>query len=248
MLSPDPTALLAEYRALAMELLRRDGLRLLIHDDLARFTSLLETAPNNAGINPAFDPRRVEIGAAFWLHVKSGDGRSVAVMAAKLLTTDAYYADVAAGRIWGCDPLTLAITGPDIGGRLAHTGGLWVAPDWRGIGLSWLIPRLIRAIALQLWNVDHSTGLAFASLHHAGIAKKNYGAQKIRLLVDGWFPPTGQTERIYATEYDRAYLLQSVREDARVIADHRNHQMRDLAPIASKRQNQAPIDADSIAR
>lgn len=239
--------LVEEYHAAANDLLRRDDLWLSIGEDLCEFVRALQDAPGNRGVNPTFNPDVTGAGIAVWIDVRTGPQR-VAVMAVRLIETAGYYNWVREGCLWGCGPLELAISEPGPAGKLSHTGGLWVHPSWRGIGLSWLLPRLIRVLAIQLWNIDGSTGLVFESLHRTGLATKNYGAQRARLLFDGWFPPTAQPERLFALEYDLDYLLKGMRDDVLLIRDQCNKKMRDLAPIAGKRDNQAAVHADPSSR
>jgi len=244
------TDLLLSYRASATELLQRDKLTLVIDEDMTAFVRTLSGVPGNTGVNPSFNPAETDHDAAVWIDVRQGSERA-AVMAVRYIETPAYYPWVRSGLLWArkpCPEIDIAIDDPTIGGRLAHTGGLWVHPRWRGTGLSWLLPRLIRVLALQLWQIDFSTGLVFEQLQRTGLAKKNYGAQRERFLFDGWFPPTGKRERLYALEYDRDYLLEGVRNDILLIRHNADKKMRDLAPIANQRKHQAPVHAGNVAR
>jgi GNAT superfamily N-acetyltransferase len=206
--------------------------------------------PGNTGVNPCFDPMKTDHQAAFWIDIRSGVDR-VATMAVRYIETPAYYPWVRSGQLWQrlpCSPIDIKISDNGPGGRLAHTGGLWVHPDWRGIGISWLLPRLIRVLALQAWNINYSTGLVFEQLHRTGLAAQNYGAQRIRFLFEGWFPPTGRNERLFGLEYDRPYLLEGVRKDMLLIRNDADQKMRHLAPIAKKGRHEPTIDARDSAR
>lgn len=52
----------------------------------------------------------------------------------------------------------------ELSGLLAHVGGAWFRPDYRGVGLAEIIPRLGRAYSLARWGIDASFGVIMS--HH----------------------------------------------------------------------------------
>lgn len=245
--APDLAAIEA-YLLAATELLARDELTVTIESDMTGWVDIVANAPRSAGVNPTFNPAETDHEDAYWLRARRGD-ETAAVLAARLIDCAGYYAFVRRGGLWARTPLSLDILVDDPlpSGRLAHTGGLWVAPAFRGIGLSWLLPRFNHCTAVVRWDVSDVTAMVFEGLKRTGIPDQNYGAEQSRLMLDGFFPPTGRAETITSLEYSRNFLVNRARNDAELIWHHRDEQMRDLAPIASQRNDQTTVHSHNIA-
>lgn len=247
--SPSDPAILEDYLFAATEMLSRDDLRITTETDMTGWVSIIERAPRSAGVNPTFNPAKTDHRDAYWLHVRHGE-RTAAVIAARYIECPAYYDFVRAGTLWSRDPaatVDILIDEPGPGGRLAHTGGLWVDPEYRGIGLSWLMPRFNHCMATLRWNLDSVTAMVFESLKKTGIPEKNYGSEVSRLMIDGDFAPTGRVERITSLEYSIPFLVERARHDSELIGNDGDQQMRDLAPIASQRHDQAAVNRRDVA-
>lgn len=238
------TSLLDAYATLAGALLLREGFKLTIQTDMREWASLLQNAPAANGANPTFDPDRTGPARdAFWLCVETND-RIVAVAASKLIETDiGYYDYVRQGLLWSRppgEPLDILVPEPGPTGLLTHSGGLWVHPDFRRIGLSWLLPRLNQAWSQIEWGVDWIASVIFSDIHDKGLPLK-YGSHRCRVLVDGWFAPKRRPELIYSAEYPGDHLLRRAAGDLDLLHRHPDHKMRDLAPGRRQRQHQLTI-------
>lgn len=247
--SPSDSAVLEDYLFAAVEMLSRDDLRITTETDMTGWVDVVANAPRSAGVNPTFNPAKTDHADAYWLHVQHGS-RTAAVIAARYIECPAYYDFVRAGGLWSRDPastIDILIDDSGPGGRLAHTGGLWVDPAYRGIGLSWLMPRFNHCFAALRWKLDSVTAMVFEGLKKTGIPEKNYGSEVSRLMIDGDFAPTGRPERITSLEYSLPFLVQRARHDSELIGDDGDQQMRDLAPIASQRNDQASINRRDVA-
>lgn len=247
--TPSDAAVLQDYLFGAAELLARDDLRVTTETDMAGWVSIVASAPRSAGVNPTFNPAMTDHADAYWLHVRHGD-RTAAVIAARYLECAGYYDFVRAGGLWSRDPssrIDILIDEPGPAGRLAHTGGLWVDPDYRGVGLSWLMPRFNHCMAALRWDLEAVTAMVFEGLKKTGIPEKNYGSEDSRLMIDGHFAPTGRVERITSLEYSRPFLVERARNDSLLIGNDGDQQMRDLAPIASQRNDQAAVNRRDVA-
>jgi GNAT superfamily N-acetyltransferase len=238
--------ILRAYIASVSELLDRDGFDLRIEGDLRSWRSVMEQASGTDGINPTFDPDKSgEPPDAYWLHIVGRSGRTAAVMAGRYIETDDYHDYVRRGLLWSPpeapQPVDTMLSGPGPAGVLSHCGGLWVDPAHRGIGLSWLIPRLNHAVAAHRWGVDGIVGVVFDRLLAKGVPTANYGVPDVRLCVDGWFWPTGRQERVFQTFTPADFLIKRTWDDLEKIRAGGDKKMRDFAPIARKRNDEPAV-------
>jgi GNAT superfamily N-acetyltransferase len=239
--------ILQNYNEAVVDLLERDGFRLDVHSDLRVWRGIMETASGTDGMNPTFDPDRSgEPEDAYVLHVRDLDGRTAAMMCGRYIETDDYHDYVRRGLLWSPAsaprPVETLLDEPGPSGRLSHCGGLWVDPAHRGIGLSWLIPRLNHAVAAHRWGIDGIVGVVFDRLLSKGVPTANYGVPDVRLCVDGWFWPTGKRERIYQTFTPADFLIKRTWDDLEEIRAGGDKKMRDFAPIARKRNDEAAVN------
>ena len=57
-------------------------------------------------------------------------------------------------------------------GRVAYSGGVWFRPDYRGIFLTGILPRISRAYAFTRWYTDVTTTLMAEQLVNKGVAER----------------------------------------------------------------------------
>ena len=79
-------------------------------------------------------------------------------------------------------------------------------------GLSFLIPRLVRAISLGRFAVEWQCGVNFEDLTKSGLPTSAYGFPHCVPCIDGFFPPTGRNERMHMVYMSRVELLAIQRE------------------------------------
>lgn len=240
-----PLETVRRYVDAALELLAREGLAVDVEHRMEDWAAIVRAGARNAGVNPTFDPDATgpfPRDDAFWLRIRDRD-QVVAVAASRLIHCDWYYPYVAAGRLWSRAPgrpVPILIDEPGFPGPMAHSGGLWVPPEARGTGLSWIIPRLNQALSQLLWPIEDVCSVIFAGVHDAGLPAA-YGSHRCRLLVDGDFWPTGRRERIYSAEYPGHAMVRRAQGDLDLLHAHPDQQMRDLAAIARQRQGQPAV-------
>jgi len=231
------------YVDAAVQLLAREGLSVEMDQDMASWADTVRGGERNAGVNPTFDPEATgPFEQAFWIRIAS-QGQTMAVAASRLISCTWYYPYVAAGLLWSREPgrpVPTLIDELGFAGPMAHSGGLWVRPEARGTGLSWIVPRLNQAISQLIWPIDDVCSVIFAGVHDAGLPA-SYGSHRCRLLIDGHFWPTGRWERIYSAEYPGHHLIARAQWDLDLVHQHPDKQMRDLAAIARERQRQPSI-------
>lgn len=244
-LSVEPLGVVHAFLAEAVpELLARDDLVYEVDEDLAGWCDIISRAPRTDGRNPAFTPGEgPPPDDAYWVKVSHRDGRVAGIAAGRWLDTDlGFYSYVREGRLWWPEhrPLPVIPTHPGPTGSLAHTGGLWVSPDFGGIGLSWLLPRINHALALTRWDLDWAIGLITSQSIVAKGITANYGAESVELMLDVPFGVGGKQLVMYALPNSRAFLIDRTWRDLLQFRNEEGKKMRDFAPFA-KRQDQAPV-------
>lgn len=65
-----------------------------------------------------------------------------------------------------------APTARQITGNVAYTGAHWCHPDFRGKGLPAITPRIARALAVALWDVDFACTLMVDDVFARGVARR----------------------------------------------------------------------------
>jgi hypothetical protein len=145
---------------------------------------------------PTYDP---DIGGAdedngICLFGHNGDGDVVATQAVRIFDCrNSTFADEAATlRMFYADPQrqrqpdeTCSATTPacNISGRIALCGAVWYRPDFRGRGLSAILPRLARAYAFVRWRSNVTAALMDEAVVRGGITNNNGYTHTARSLI-----------------------------------------------------------------
>jgi hypothetical protein len=235
-------AFLTAYHHAAVELLNRERIDVQICDGGDRWREVMLAAQGTTIINPTFDKDRSEVTPDnTFSALLSRAGDTIACMACRLFKTDDYYGLVRSGELWQAGGYSQALPviadGESPSGKIGHTGGLWVHIDARGTGLSWILPRIVAATTVATWWTDWHVGTIFHDLNRTGIPNQNYGSSTNKPLLNGYFPPTGRSELIHSVETSRADIIERSRADLSEILRDTDKKVRDLAPIAKKRNN-----------
>lgn len=83
-----------------------------------------------------------------------------------------FYADPEQDRRTGEECIVTAPTAEDLYGRVALGGAIWYRPDYRGRNLPSILPRLARAYAYALWNIDYIMALIAEENVARGFARR----------------------------------------------------------------------------
>ncbi len=195
------------------------GLRLTVNAHLSEWAQFLKTAPENIGVNPAYDPEFCDLhpGNSFWLSLSDTNGETVATLAHKYLVSENYLAAFVGNRMWwGRHPKLESTTewSPEllgsnllISGRIGHHGGLWIYPNWRKHGLAGRIMRTCRAVALPHFELDWMVGTVFQNLYEKQYPTRIYGYVGTLKVVSGYFEETQTKETVYLEYISRAEML-----------------------------------------
>lgn len=147
------------------------GVRLYVSHDLRRLYDINRRHLDSwAPLMPVFDPVHagVRAGPAFLFELRDAAGDVIATQVTRRLDLDGstlkteleqltlFYRDPASQS---GDRERIEVTAPmasDITGRVSLSGGLWYRPDWRGKGLSQILPRMTRTFAYTHWDTDYT--------------------------------------------------------------------------------------------
>jgi hypothetical protein len=192
-----PIGLLSRAILKAEDAARQQGVFL----SFATFDELLQANQANSAtwlpIVTTFDCRYSELdaSAAFCILGRNQAGDVVACQAARLFDwQDTNFSEEAQSlRLFYKDPpqtklpheqcRVSAIAARGASGRVLYSGGAWYRPDFRGKGLVECLPRIARAYAHTLWNIDCTVTLMAEAVVRGGVFPRN-GYRNIEWAVD----------------------------------------------------------------
>jgi hypothetical protein len=160
-----PAELLTRFILTGDKQVRDKGLKLRLRhnfDDLLALNEAETARGNWFKLAHIFDLRVSQLTPenAFWIAAENDAGEVVACQAARVyhwprstLEEEArlmFYGGRDVGQ--SCEVTTPAAR--EVSGWVYYGGALWVRPDYRGMGLSAIIPRLVRAYAATRWPMD----------------------------------------------------------------------------------------------
>jgi len=241
MLSDSDYAAIHDYVGLCLAWVERRGLVLSVETDMRGWAAMMRAAPKIAGVNPTFDPDHSYLtpSNSFWLRVTRG-GQDIACSANRYFQTDDFIGLMRSLRLrYDLRPVLLAPltvvqppSSPRIAGGMGHSGGLWVHPEHRGIGLSRLLPRLIRVLSLRHFEEDWHSTLVTESLLGSTVPRGAYGYSRFDLVIDGFFPVSGRHERIHFGWMDRAEMIAQLQTDRDWLGAEPDHHPVGAASVA----------------
>lgn len=89
---------------------------------------------------------------------------------------------------------------------MCYSGGAWYHPDYRGLGLASIIPRLSRTIAYSRWNTDFTVSLAESVLVEKGVVDR-YGYTRVETGLDWLNSFIGHLLNLHLLWMDRSELF-----------------------------------------
>jgi hypothetical protein len=179
-------AVTQRFCQLVSEKIATHELDVIIEHDFREFVRYRKEVSPKHIINPTFHPEYSNLTPqdSFWLRAVDSWGRTVATCAKRVMDTECFHEDLVSLRLWqGQDVPDPAVSFRSIdcqpaqwlSGRIAHSGGFWVEPDWRKRDISGLLSDLGRGLALRNLGFDHITGVMLNDLAATGIGTKQYG-------------------------------------------------------------------------
>ncbi|MEZ5850420.1 MAG: hypothetical protein R3D68_07200 [Hyphomicrobiaceae bacterium] len=176
---------IARFLLAAERHVRSLGIRL----EFGTFEELLGTNRANSStwrpLVPVLDHRHADLRSdnAFCILGRDATGRVVATQAARLLdmSTSTLKDEAESLRMfYGANPpddfacLLSAPSASKITGKITYSGGVWYAKPFRGHGLSAILPRMCRLLALARWNSDFALSFVEDILIRKGLPAR-YG-------------------------------------------------------------------------
>jgi GNAT superfamily N-acetyltransferase len=180
-----PRDLLARFVIEGDKAARDLGIRLRLRHDFQNFVTLNEFEVERGNWYPLVDIFQPSHGGmspenAYWISGETDDGEIVVTQAGRVyFWSETTLADEARSMFYGGrrDTGPCIVKAPAarlITGVVFFGGAVWVRPDYRGLGLSKLMPRLGRAYAAARWPIDWGISLVKPALVDRGVAR-GYG-------------------------------------------------------------------------
>ena len=235
-----PTRDLARFFLIADAAAREVGVTLRLHGTLHGLIEANEAFGDSwAPLVPTLDPRLSDMSPenSFWMSGHDSGGRLVATQAARLLDLSRSHLDeeLRSMRLLYADPSPVlnkgarisvegdaAIAAARICGRTAYSGGGWYHPDFRGRGLSSILPRISRSLALTRWDTAYTMSLVEPVLTSKGVPGR-YGYSHVETGIALKNTYRGDME-LHLMWMDREYLTRDLHDyiSKRVGNDARN--------------------------
>jgi hypothetical protein len=192
-----PIGLLSRAILKAEDAARQQGVSLAF----AEFTELLEANQTNSAtwrpIVTTFDCRFSDLNetSAFCILGRNRHGDVVACQAARFFdwrhtnfadeaqSLRLFYQDPAQDKLPNEKCRVSAVAARGTIGHVLYSGGAWYRPDFRGKGLVEYLPRIARAYAHTLWNIDCTVTLMAEAVVKGGVFPRN-GYRNIEWAVD----------------------------------------------------------------
>ena len=238
-----PIALLGQLFLKAMTELGKNNLRLarISPEELARVNSA--NRDSWRPLLPTFDPQfsRLDDGNAICIAVEDTNGRIVGTHAVRLFdwTQTSFGDELTSYRLLYADPASMkleneacSVTAPSasrLAGRVAFSGAAWYHPDYRKFGLSKIVPRVGKALALSTWGIERIVGIMAEEIHRQGFAPRfGYHGVDWDLVLTGSRVGTLRfaliwIERPNLEDYLSQYVGARTEVDARVFTGDAHH-------------------------
>jgi hypothetical protein len=225
-----PVAMLGRFFLRAEAELRERGLTLW----WGSMEELLRTNQSNPDswrpLVPVFDHRYFPHSPknCFCIFGRDARGRVVATHAARLFdwSGTTFHEEATSLRLFYSDPEhmkapgeTCEVTAPSartVTGPTIFSGAAWYHPDYRGCGLSAILPRIGKAYALTKWPADRIVSFMLADVHARGFAPR-FGYDTIDWSIIGRNSPLGNHHSAFLSVTRES----SLRHIAQLLGDRR---------------------------
>jgi hypothetical protein len=192
-----PERLFEKGSALIEAHAQRNGVRLVIEYDFAELAEIwTEIQKTGNGLTPSFDTRCGYGGRdGYWISARNKRNDIVATivgrvfdwsqsdLATELRSFRFFYGDhVQHFKKPSERCVVTARFAASLSGKVLFGGGAWVRPDFRGAGLTLLLPRLSKIYAYLRWRVDFFITVIQPILIHKGVASR-YGFRNFESKV-----------------------------------------------------------------
>ena len=216
-----PQAIISRFILQGDREVRDRGVYLSVEDDFDALIDFNKSKPEKwFPLIPVFDPAYSELGAgnAFWIAGRDRDGDLVTVQCARFYDwrDSDFKSEFESLRFVYRDPdlerwpeecaFCNAPSGRRVSGLVCYSGGAWYHPDYRGLGLASIIPRLSRCIAYSRWNTDFTISVAESVLVEKGVVD-SYGYTRVEDGLDWLNSFIGHLLNLHLLWMDRNEML-----------------------------------------
>jgi hypothetical protein len=236
--------------------LQNSGLQVQIRHDLAAWAETVRGYERNDGVNPTFDVQHTDDltpDRAFWIDVTEGEGTPVACIAYRVFHTGDFCEHMADMSLWHPrirylqrQELVVPADVPLLAGRVGHGGGMVVERKHSGRGLSWILPRMARALGQRLFDVNWYTSMEMEAIYDRGM-HKYYGNAHTVPCIDGIFRARKLPCRAYLSYMDAAEMSAQQAVDVGMLIQHDCHDLADLRLLVGERKREAPVVVEAVA-
>ncbi len=150
-----------------------------------KFAEEVGRTNNHLPISTIFNPDYCHLGSKnfLWMEVRTSKGRPVACVTTRAIQGDVLSL-IRTGRLWGEKrPVVVPSTryvypddAPRLIGKAVYTGGLYIHPDFRHLGLAEPLARLTMSMSERLFNPDWHFCLQFKETRRRAIKVFGYTA------------------------------------------------------------------------
>jgi hypothetical protein len=201
--------------------LARLNMNVFVESDFYEFVRLRREIAPAAFLPSTWDPNYNDLSFhnSFWLRAVDHRGRIVATMAQRIFETDSFLDVIRSLRLWctngrrdvkGSFGALECPTAQSLSGRVGHSGGLWIDPDFRKKNVSGYLDHLSRGLLLKNYWFDHITAVIFEKLANKGIATRQYGWPRITGRFEFDLLLGGELFPIVFCDMSRAEVLRRV--------------------------------------
>lgn len=220
----DSLSAIQTYVDRSCEHLESVGLRYALSDDMEAWAAWLLDQPDSHGVSKTHDPQHTHMGPqnSFWASLEDSKGRVIACHAQRLIVTDDFYDDIVTQTAFfdrvpklRLDALDLKLEAKlmQISGRVCLGGGLYIHPDWRGVGLYNVLSRMTRAISLRHFKLDWYVAYFLTTKSRTQLGLDGAAFARAVPLLSGIYPPYGRKTDIQLMTMTREEALAQIRQE-----------------------------------
>ena len=217
---------IAKFIAAINTLVEEHGIRITYENDFHAFKKT-RAAIRQDPYFPAFDPDQSDLdnNNAIWLHGTFG-GKTVQLQAMRLLNIENSLAEHFKEEIGDYalpdgevdlekSVVDQAPISQEIRGRVCYHGEFWLAPEYRGSGLTGIMPRMMLLLGHLAWRPDYIFGLQGMKHSYRGLGiKEGYVHTDMRGVCWQFHDGTFLNEAlVWMTHKDLIYLLRHAPEE-----------------------------------
>jgi len=207
-----------------------------IEQDIGGLLDAIVRISNKKWGNPEFDPLlhgdAVGPGRCFWVRLFDRNRNTVAFGAARLVEGDLL--DLTRSyRFWYGDTFTChrpldIVVAPDVpvpNGCFVYLGAGWISPDHRGLGITWFLARLTRALAADRWAHDYDFGFVYPGMASSLLPLYSQGFERQDMFARQYMIPGHPPQDLVLVSRSGDAIPRQFAEDGALLAADRRYRI-----------------------